>query len=86
MVRSAIRFDGLSGKLSKLNEATQRLQAAVSALEAAACTRPRSQADGADPAPLDMLKTNNDALEARNAVISERLDQAIGRLRSLLDD
>lgn len=81
--------------MSKLDEARERLQNAMAALETTAREKAASAATArasapapdstADPAELGALKSRNQALEARNAEVSERLDRAIGRIREILE-
>lgn len=76
--------------MSKLDEASKRLQNAVSALEAAARARPPAESqprsDGAgDDSALAELNARNAELEKRNAEIAVRLDSAIGQIKQILD-
>ena len=77
--------------MSKLDEATQRLERAVNALEAAARAGSAGNGadagagSGADDAELAELRAHAGRLEARNAEFSARLDNAIGRIREVLN-
>lgn len=84
--------------MSKLDEAQQRLQRAISGLEAAVDMRvseaesaaeavaTASVAPAAAEAELERLKIRNAELEQRTAEASTRLEAAIGRIRTLLDE
>ena len=74
--------------MSKLDEAQQRLQRAVADLEAAARARPQAAAggDGAVAHELETARRHAEELENRAAVVSERLDETIGRIKQILDD
>ncbi len=72
--------------MTHLQDAQERLDKALTRLETAA-TSPRGEGD------VDALKTelataraHSDALEGRTKEVSGRLDSAIGRIKSLLED
>ncbi|MDE0780755.1 MAG: hypothetical protein OSB67_08385 [Alphaproteobacteria bacterium] len=80
--------------MSKLNEANDRLGAAMTILEQAVETR-RGNTDQASGArdqsdllqgELDKLRMDSIALRDTSGTVSNRLDLAIGRLRNMLDD
>ncbi len=78
--------------MSKLDEAQQRLQRAVSGLEEAA--RSASSSLGAqnsgpsadDLAALNAAQARNAELENLNATVADRLDGAIAQIKEILDD
>lgn len=80
--------------MSKLNEANDRLDAAMASLEQAVEARrnnavPSETATGeteALQAELDKLRTDFTALRDTSGTVSSRLDHAIGRLRNMLDE
>ena len=84
--------------MSKLDEAQQRLQQAISGLERAVRDRATSApaSDSANGAAADeiarrdreiaALKARNADLERRNETAATRLDAAIGRVRAVLED
>lgn len=82
--------------MSKLDEAEQRLQRAVAGLEEAARVVASSAQSSASAAPaepdpritaaLDSAQTRNIELEAANAAVAQRLDGAIARIKSILED
>ena len=75
--------------MSKLDEAQQRLQRAVSELEEAARARAADSAPATtveDAAALEAANRRAAALESRSAAVSERLDATIGRLRQILEN
>jgi len=75
--------------MSKLDEAQQRLQQAVSGLEEAAraaSTSLNAQESGAASSEeLDALKSRNAALESANVVVAQHLDGAISQIKEILD-
>ena len=85
--------------MSKLDEAQQRLQQAISGLERAVRDR-AAQAPASDSAngaasadeiarrdrEIATLKARNAELERRNETAATRLDDAIGRVRAVLED
>lgn len=79
--------------MSKLNEANDRLDAAMTTLEKAvedrrqnaAQTGAASEQNAQLQAELDKLKTDFAALRETSGTVSSRLDDAIGRLRNMLD-
>ena len=77
--------------MSKLDEAEQRLQAAVSGLETAVravSSRADSSAAGASSSSVDLeaARARNAELEGMHATLAERLDGAIARLKKILED
>ena len=77
--------------MSKLNEANDRLDAAMTLLEASVEARNDNVAASAGQggqvqAELDKLKTDFAALRDTSGTVSSRLDAAIGRLRNILDE
>ena len=76
--------------MSKLDEAQQRLQRAVSGLEEAARAASTSlnaqDSDAASSAELEAMKSRNAALESANMAVAERLDGAIAQIKEILDD
>lgn len=82
--------------MSKLDEAEQRLQRAVAGLEEAARAVASSAQSSASAAPaepdpriaaaLETAQTRNSELEAANAAVAQRLDGAIARIKSILED
>ena len=77
--------------MSKLNEANDRLDAAMTLLEASVEARHDNVAASAGQggqvqAELDKLKTDFAALRDTSGTVSSRLDAAIGRLRNILDE
>lgn len=80
--------------MSKLNEANDRLDAAMASLEKAVEAR-RGHAAGASDAPqqteqlqgeLDKLRADFATLRETSGTVSSRLDAAIGRLRNMIDE
>lgn len=80
--------------MSKLNEANDRLDAAMTTLEKAVESRRQNatpangsgEANDQLQAELDKLKTDFAALRETSGTVSGRLDDAIGRLRNMLDE
>lgn len=80
--------------MSKLNEANDRLDAAMTMLEKAvedrrqnaAQTGAASEQNAQLQAELDKLKTDFASLRETSGTVSSRLDDAIGRLRNMLDE
>ena len=76
--------------MSKLDEAQQRLQRAVSGLEEAARAASTSlnaqDSDAASSAELEAMKSRNAALESASMAVTERLDGAIAQIKEILDD
>ncbi|MEH6753081.1 MAG: DUF4164 family protein [Alphaproteobacteria bacterium] len=80
--------------MSKLNEANDRLDAAMASLEQAVELRrnnevPSQTADGQAnelQAELDKLRADFTTLRDTSGTVSSRLDDAIGRLRNMLDE
>lgn len=80
--------------MSKLNEANDRLDAAMTTLEKAVAERLQhdgqsqaaSEQNAQLQAELDKLKSDFAALRETSGTVSSRLDDAIGRLRNMLDD
>ncbi len=81
-------------KPSKMERARVRLDGAVARLEAAITKRAEAangdevltQPSGAILKELEGLRNENARLKALNEVVSDRLDAAIGRLRSVIGD
>jgi len=80
--------------MSKLNQANDRLNAAMASLEQAVAAR-RTQTDDSGPAAeraaqlqaeLDKLRTDFTTLHETSGTVSSRLDDAIGRLRNMIDE
>jgi hypothetical protein len=75
--------------MSRLNEAQQRLQAALTRLEQAVEARAR-RGEGArrddEAGTLAELRAENDGLREASAEAGQRLDQAIARLEGVLRD
>lgn len=75
--------------MSKLDEAQQRLQLAVSRLEEAArivAVSLNAQNSAPSSAELEAAKARNATLEDVNATVAQRLDGAIAQIKSILDD
>ncbi|MBT5571796.1 MAG: DUF4164 family protein [Alphaproteobacteria bacterium] len=80
--------------MSKLNEANDRLDAAMTSLEKAVETRRDTATQAGDAnaendqlqAELDKLRTDFAVLRDTSGTVSNRLDDAIGRLRNMLDE
>jgi seryl-tRNA synthetase len=80
--------------MSKLNEANDRLDAAMTTLEKvveerrqnAAQTGAASEQNAQLQAELDKLKSDFATLRETSGTVSSRLDDAIGRLRNMLDE
>lgn len=76
--------------MSKLDEAQQRLQRAVSGLEEAARAASTSlnaqDTDAASSAELEAMKSRNAALESASMAVAERLDGAIAQIKEIMDD
>jgi hypothetical protein len=80
-------------KAGRVEQARQRLDAAVARLEQALARRGEASAAPAAPAPdpdmlgeLETLQQENDRLRAANENAGARLDATIGRLETLLID
>jgi hypothetical protein len=90
MVQKHQENGGLGEFMSKLDEAQQRLQQAVSGLEEAARTASTSlnaqDSGAATSAELEAMKTRNAALENANTAVAQRLDGAIAQIKEILDD
>jgi predicted nucleic acid-binding Zn-ribbon protein len=75
--------------MSRLDEAQQRLNAALTRLERAADAKIKAaQQDasaGADTEQLEALKAENEQLRQASADAGQRLDTAIQRLEGVLD-
>lgn len=80
--------------MSKLNEANDRLDAAMASLEKAVEAR-RGHTAGASDAPqqteqlqgeLDKLRADFATLRETSGTVSSRLDAAIGRLQNMIDE
>ena len=80
--------------MSKLNEANDRLDAAMTTLEKAVAERRQhdgqsqaaSEQNAQLQAELDKLKSDFAALWETSGTVSSRLDDAIERLRNMLDE
>lgn len=78
--------------MSKLDEAEQRLQRAVAGLEEAARAVAHSESsapsepDPAVAAALTSAQARNAELEELNAAMAQRLDGAIARIKTILED
>ena len=99
MVQKQLKIGGLRGFMSKLDEAEQRLQRAVAGLEGAAravassaqsaVSKEENAAAAPDPAVAAALETaqaRNAELEDVNTVVAQRLDGAITRIKTILED
>jgi hypothetical protein len=99
MVQKQLKIGGLRGFMSKLDEAEQRLQRAVAGLEEAAravassapsaVSKAENAAAAPDPAVAAALETaqaRNAELEDVNTVVAQRLDGAITRIKTILED
>ncbi len=73
--------------MSRLSEAQDRLEEALAQLEriSGERTRTTSETDVARAAELEVVRARCDALEDKARIVSERLDAAIGRVRTLLE-
>jgi predicted nucleic acid-binding Zn-ribbon protein len=75
--------------MSRLDEAQQRLNAALTRLERAADakikTAQQDASAGADTEQLEALKAENEQLRQASADAGQRLDTAIQRLEGVLD-
>ncbi len=77
--------------MSRLEDATRRLQSAIDRLDRAVATRPlaasgTSDGDAELRAALDRAKRENAKLQSVASQASKRLDAAIGRLKNVLED
>lgn len=78
--------------MSKLNDANERLDAALARLEAAVAARGQEAGAAAGAADdnqrlqseLTRLRADFESLQATSGTVSSRLDGAIGRLRNML--
>jgi hypothetical protein len=99
MVQKQLKIGGLRDFMSKLDEAEQRLQRAVAGLEEAArAVTPLEQsavseaaisAAAPDPSVATAMETaqaRNAELEDVNTVVAQRLDGAITRIKTILED
>jgi len=90
MVQKYQENGGLGEFMSKLDEAQQRLQQAVTGLEEAARAASTSliaqDSEAASSAELEAIKSRNAALESANMAVAERLDGAIAQIKEILDD
>ncbi len=73
--------------MSRLSEAQDRLEEALARLERISGERTRTSGgtDAARDAELEVVRARRDALEDKARIVSERLDAAIGRVRTLLE-
>ncbi|MDE0797112.1 MAG: DUF4164 family protein [Alphaproteobacteria bacterium] len=93
MVQKQRKIGGLRGFMSKLDEAEQRLQRAVAGLEDAARVVVSSaqsnvattQPDPQVAAELESAQARNAVLEDVNANVGQRLDDAIERIKTILE-
>ena len=93
MVQKQRKIDGLRGFMSKLDEAEQRLQRAVAGLEdAARVVVSSAQSSVATPQPDPQVSAELESAQARNAVledvnanVGQRLDDAIERIKTILE-
>ena len=75
--------------MSKLDEAERRLQRAVTALEQAACAKSDNGGDASSAAVKEELanaRSRAAELEALNATVANRLDGAILRVKTILEN
>lgn len=74
--------------MSRLDEATRRLQTAIDRLDRAVTTRTHGAAGGDAElrAALNSAKQENAKLQSVASQASQRLDAAIGRLKDVLED
>ena len=74
--------------MSRLSEAQHRLEQALARLEHMSSERTRSVQDSrsARDAEFELVNARCKALEDKARVVSERLDTAIDRVRTLLDN
>jgi hypothetical protein len=94
MVQKQRKIDGLRAFMSKLDEAEQRLQRAVAGLEEAAravassstATATASAPDPAVAAELAAAQARTTELEQANKAVAQRLDGAIARIKTILED
>ncbi len=73
--------------MSRLSEAQDRLEEALARLEriSGERTRTTSETDVTRAAELEVVRARHDALEDKARMFSERLDAAIGRVRTLVE-
>ncbi len=73
--------------MSRLSEAQDRLEEALARLERVSGERTQSAGgtESARAAEFEIVSARCDALENKARVVSERLDAAIGRVRTLLE-
>ena len=73
--------------MSRLDEAQDRLEEALARLERVSGQRTRrvGESDAAQAAEFEVTRARCDALENKARIVSDRLDAAIGRVRSLLE-
>jgi len=94
MVQKQRKIGGLRAFMSKLDEAEQRLQRAVAGLEEAAravassaeATASASAPDPAVAAELASAQARNAELEQAKKAVAQRLDGAIARIKTILED
>ena len=74
-------------RMSRLSEAQDRLEQALVRLEKVANDRAESanESDSARAAEIDIVSARCHVLEDKARIVSERLDSAIGRVRTLLE-
>ncbi len=84
MFRKGQKIGGLDRFVSKLDEAQQRLERAISELKSAASARKPSKGpiDGANSAAAAEARISE--LESLNADVTQRLNVAIDRVRKVL--
>ena len=73
--------------MSRLSEAQDRLEVALARLERISGDRTafENEADPSRAAEFEVMSARCNALEDKARVVSERLDAAIGRVRTLLE-
>ena len=72
----------------RLQKAFQRLDAAVARLEAVSARRPRNERDRDlfDKHEVQVMRDRCESLERRSRDVSDRLDNAIDRMKAVLED
>lgn len=96
-VRLAPAYDALrseGNQMSKLSDANARLDAAMTRLDAAVQSQRARAAESTDAGAeneelrnqLTQLQSDFDTLRDTSGTVSSRLDAAIGRLRTMLDE
>ena len=79
--------EGSGRRMSRLNEAQDRLEEALARLEQISGERAlsASESESARAAEFDIVSARCGVLEDKARIVSERLDAAIGRVRTLLE-